>query len=48
MRGRAACVVVVDRDVVVRWLWSVDGDERLRFESESVRGNDGRRSKSSI
>ena len=48
MRGSATCAVVLHEDVVVRWLWRVDGDERLRFESESVRGNEGRRNESSI
>ena len=48
VRGRATCVVVLDRDVGLWWLWSVDGDERLRFESKLVRGNEGRRSESSI
>ena len=48
VRGRVTCVVVLDRDVGLWWLWSVDGDERLRFESKLVRGNEGRRSESSI
>ena len=39
VRGKVTCVVVLDKDVGMRWLWSMDGDERLRFENELVRGN---------